>query len=208
MASRPCTLLLAVLCTLPAGAATDPLDTVRGFFSGSDSLSADFHQEVTDSTGQVQQVSDGKLWIQRPGRFRWNYETPYRQELVADGEYLWSYDADLEQVTVQPMDKVFGATPAMLLGGSEPLDEVFRVEAQPADGDTLHAVLTPRRDDSNVTAIHVWFENGLLTRLEAIDSLGNHTRFTFTHLVRNAEIDAGRFRFEPPEGTDVIGDPR
>lgn len=204
--------LFMLLCSClavirPAGAA-DTLETVRNFFSNIDSLQADFHQEVIDSNGQQQQVSDGKVWILRPGRFRWDYLTPYRQQIVADGERLWSYDEDLAQVTVQAMDTVLGATPAMLLSGGEPIDKVFRLEAQPAAGDTLHAQLTPRADDSNVTEIHVYFNKDILVRIEAIDSFGNHTAFAFTNLVRNAGVNAKRFRFVPPEGTDIIGDSR
>lgn len=203
--------LLAALVAVPAtgihAAAPDTLDTVRAFFANIDSLQADFHQQVIDSNGQQTQESRGKVWILRPGRFRWNYLTPYRQQIVADGERLWSYDEDLAQVTVQAMDTVLGATPAMLLSGGEPIDKVFELEAQPAAGNTLHALLTPRADDSNITEIHVYFNKDILARIEAIDSFGNHTVFGFSNLVRNAGLDAQRFRFVPPEGTDIIGDP-
>ncbi len=209
---RRMTLLVALLAVPGAGSHADTpdttgtLDTVRTFFANIDTLQADFHQEVIDSSGQQLQISDGKVWILRPGRFRWDYLTPYRQQIVADGERLWSYDEDLEQVTVQAMDTVLGATPAMLLSGGEPIDKVFELEAQPATGNTLHALLTPRADDSNIIEIHVYFNKASLTRIEAIDSFGNHTAFTFTNLVRNAKLDAKRFRFVPPEGTDIIGD--
>lgn len=196
-----------LLCSLAGVADTDDtLETVRAFFSGLHSLTADFHQEVIDANGLSQQVSDGRLWILRPGRFRWNYRTPYRQELVADGKRLWSYDADLAQVTVQAMDKVFSATPAMLLGGSAPLDEVFSLAALPEQDGELRARLIPRADDSGVVEILVWFRNGDLQRIEATDSFGNRTVFTFTHLQRNAAVDPERFRFVPPPGTDIIGD--
>ncbi|UCC55273.1 MAG: outer membrane lipoprotein chaperone LolA [Gammaproteobacteria bacterium] len=184
------------------------LDTVRGFFASIDSLQADFHQEVSDSSGRQLQVSDGKVWILRPGRFRWDYLSPYRQQIVADGERLWSYDEDLAQVTVQAMDTVLGATPAMLLSGGEPIDEVFQLQLQPPAGNTLHALLTPRSNDSNITEIHVYFENDILVRIEAIDSFGNHTAFSFSQLVRNIGLEASLFRFVPPEGTDIIGDTR
>lgn len=204
--------LLAALLVFPGAgshaATPGTLDTVRDFFAHIESLQADFHQSVIDSSGQQLQESNGKVWILRPGRFRWDYLTPYRQQIVADGERLWSYDEDLAQVTVQAMDTVLGATPAMLLSGGEPIDKVFRLEARPASGNTLHAVLTPRADDSSITAIHVYFEKDRLTRIEAIDGFGNHTTFAFTNLVRNAGLDAARFRFVPPEGADIIGDTR
>jgi outer membrane lipoprotein carrier protein len=204
--------LVAVLLAYPGtGSPADtpaPLDTVRSFFAGIESLQADFHQEVRDSSGQQIQVSDGKVWILRPGRFRWDYLKPYRQQIVADGERLWSYDEDLAQVTVQAMDTVLGATPAMLLSGGEPIDKVFRLELQPSAGNTLHALLTPRSNDSNITRIHVFFENDILVRIEAIDSFGNHTAFSFSALVRNTGLDPSLFRFVPPEGTDIIGGTR
>lgn len=199
-------LLLLALSGVTAATNNDTLQTVRAFFSGLDSLTADFHQEVTDANGLRQQISDGRLWILRPGRFRWDYRTPYHQELVADGERLWSYDADLAQVTVQAMDQVFSATPAMLLGGGTPLDEVFRLEALPDDGGEQHARLIPRSDDSTVEEIHVFFRDGDLQRLAATDSFGNRTVFAFSNLQRNAAVDPGRFRFVPPAGTDIIGD--
>jgi outer membrane lipoprotein carrier protein len=202
--------LLAALFVFPgAGSHADTpgtLDTVRNFFANIDSLQADFHQEVIDSSGQQLQVSDGKVWILRPGRFRWDYLSPYRQQIVADGERLWSYDEDLAQVTVQDMDTVLGATPAMLLSGGEPIDKVFQLKLQSSAGNTLHVLLTPRSDDSSITEIHVYFENDILTRIEAIDSFGNHTAFAFTRLVRNTGLEASLFRFVPPEGTDIIGD--
>jgi len=200
--------LVAVTGTGSFAGTPDTLETVRNFFAHIDSLQADFHQEVTDSSGQKLQVSDGKVWILRPGRFRWDYLTPYRQQIVADGERLWSYDEDLAQVTVQDMGAVLGATPAMLLSGAESIDKAFKLEAQPVDGNTLHALLIPRSDDSNITELHVYFKNEVLTRIKAIDSFGNHTTFAFTKLIRNAGLDASRFQFVPPEGTDVIGNTR
>ena len=199
---------IAVIPLLLAGSlasAADALQTVRTFFSDLHSLEADFHQEVIDSDGLQQQVSDGHMWILRPGRFRWDYESPYKQQIVADGQRLWSYDEDLAQVTVQPMDKVLSSTPAMLLSGSDPIDQVFRLEALPAAEGELHVRLKPRNDDSNITEIHLYFKNTVFSRLEARDRFGNTTLFAFTDLVRNAKLSEAVFRFEPPAGTDVIG---
>ena len=141
--SRCVRLLTAALCLawLPAVPADDSDTTVQAFFNELDTLQADFHQEVRDVDNTVQQVSDGKVWIQRPGRFRWDYASPYRQQQVSDGERLWSYDEDLEQVTVQPIGEVLSATPAMLLGGSQPLEVIFTVEPLSADGNREQVLL-------------------------------------------------------------------
>jgi outer membrane lipoprotein carrier protein len=204
----PLRLVLALtLCVAsPLATAGSAIDTAEAFFAGSHTLQADFHQQVINSEGKVQQDSSGHVWILRPGRFRWNYQTPYKQQLVADGRHLWSYDEDLAQVTVQPMDKVFSATPAMLLSGKEPLEKVFRMQEQPAHNGEQQVLLTPKSDDSNIIEIRLFFTNGTLSHLEARDKFGNTTSFTFTNLQRNAPVDDGLFHFVPPPDVDVVGD--
>ncbi|NNG13360.1 MAG: outer membrane lipoprotein chaperone LolA [Halobacteria archaeon] len=187
--------------------AQDDLDTVRRYFAELTSLQAGFHQKVVDADNILQQVSDGQMWIQRPGKFRWDYETPYRQQIVSDGKRLWSYDEDLEQVTVQPIDKVLSATPAMLLSGLQPVEEVFEMKAVPAAEGLLHVHLQPKSDDSNINEIHLYFVNDALTRIQALDGFGNTTIFDFTGLLRNTELETRQFNFEPPPGVDVVGEP-
>jgi outer membrane lipoprotein carrier protein len=195
-----------LLITTPLVQAQDALDTVRDFFAELSSLQAGFHQKVVDADNILQQVSDGQMWIQRPGKFRWDYETPYRQQIISDGHRLWSYDEDLAQVTVQPIDKVLSSTPAMLLSGLQPVEEVFEMEALPAADGLLHVRLQPRSDASNINEIHLYFVNEALARIEALDGFGNTTTFDFTGLLRNADLEAKLFHFEPPPGVDVVGE--
>ncbi|MGD8629946.1 MAG: outer membrane lipoprotein chaperone LolA [Gammaproteobacteria bacterium] len=191
--------LLLLSCT--TSHAEQPTEALRNFFAGLKTLQADFEQQVVDEYGRVQQSSRGHMWIMRPGRFRWDYEEPYRQQIVADGTRLWSYDEDLEQVTVQPADKVLTATPAMLLSGEQPLEQVFTLED---DGDSVR--LLPKTDDSNITALNLYLEAGVLQEITAQDSFGNTTTFRFSRLERNPSLAADLFVFVPPAGADVVGD--
>ena len=183
-----------------------PPDYFTEFFNDLDTLQADFDQQVMDGNRQLLQSSKGHMWIQRPGRFRWNYESPYRQQLVADGKHFWSYDEDLEQVTVQPAAEVITSTPAMLLSGGKPLESLFTIEPSSATEDSQSVVLVPKSDDSNVIRLSVHFTGKLLTRIDAEDSFGNTTLFSFTNMQRNSRLDSTLFSFTPPAGTDVIGD--
>jgi len=178
------------------------------FFNGLLTLQADFDQQVLDDNKELLQSSQGHMWIMRPGRFRWDYETPYRQQLVADGERLWSYDEDLEQVTVQPASELLTSTPAMLLSGDQPLELLFTITETAATAEQQTVTLIPKSDDSNVTRLHVHFSGKLLTRIDAEDSFGNTTLFSFTHLERNPQLDEKIFQFTPPAGADVIGNSR
>ncbi len=179
---------------------------VQSFFRDLQTLQADFDQQVIDDNGKLLQSSQGPMWIRRPGRFRWDYLTPYRQQIIADGEHLWSYDEDLEQVTVQPAAEVLTSTPAMLLSGDQPLEKVFLIEAAEMQGNEQHVRLVPRSDDSNIVELQLFFSTGMLARIEAQDSFGNTTIFSFTHLERNPKLDEDVFSFTPPAGADVVGD--
>jgi len=191
--------VLLLLCT--ATHAEQPTTALRNFFAGLETLQADFEQQVVDEDGRLQQSSQGHMWIKRPGRFRWDYEQPYRQQIVADGKRFWSYDEDLEQVTVQAAGEVLTATPAMLLSGEQPLEQVFTLED---DGDTVR--LLPKTDDSNITALNLYLKNGVLQQIRAQDSFGNTTTFRFSKLERNPPLPEDLFVFVPPAGADVVGD--
>ncbi len=197
---------LTLLLSAPGVQADTGPGYVQDFFNELHTLQADFDQQVVDSEQNIHQSSQGHMWIKRPGRFRWDYETPYRQQIVADGERLWSYDEDLEQVTVQKVSDVLTSTPAMLLSGGQPLEEVFVVEELTAGNSAGQVQLTPKSDDSNVTAITLYFDAGTLVRIRALDSFGNTTTFTFSNLERNHKLDAQIFRFTPPANADVVGD--
>ena len=197
---------LLILLLPVAVHAAQPPSHVTDFFAGLHTLQADFRQEVTDGNNKPLQSSEGHMWIKRPGRFRWDYETPYRQQLVADGKRLWSYDEDLEQVTVQKAADVLTSTPAMLLSGEEPLEKVFNIEEAKAEGNEQYVLLVPKSDDSNVTRIHLVFSGKVLIRIKADDNFGNTTVFSFTGFERNPVLDDSVFIFSPPAGADVVGD--
>jgi outer membrane lipoprotein carrier protein len=179
---------------------------MTNFFADLHTLQADFRQEVTDGNNILLQSSEGHMWIKRPGRFRWDYESPYRQQLVADGKHLWSYDEDLEQVTVQKAADVLTSTPAMLLSGEQPLGNVFNIEKVTAVDNEQHVVLVPKSDDSNVNRILLVFSGKVLLRIKADDNFGNATVFSFTDFDRNPALDDAVFVFTPPAGADVVGD--
>ena len=79
----------------------DLITAVEDFLDDVTTISGRFEQELIDADDAVVEESSGTLDIQRPGRFRWSYTEPYRQDLIADGTNLWSYDVDLEQVVNQ-----------------------------------------------------------------------------------------------------------
>lgn len=185
--------------------AADVLQDLRTLVEHTRSLQAEFAQTVEGSQTSQVLKSSGRLVLQRPGRFRWDYEMPYPQQIVADGKRIWIYDTELEQVTVRPLDEALGSAPSLLLSGGINLDESFRYAAIARSGDARWVELIPKEPDSNFEKIRLAFLDGKLETMELEDSFGQITRFGFSSVKLNPEVDPRMFQFVPPPGVDVIG---
>lgn len=192
--------------SLALAAEPSAIDSLKRFFAEADRYTARFEQVVLDEVGEPIQESRGRLWIERPDKFRWNYETPYEQQIVSDGERLWVYDEDLRQVTVRPLEGGLLDTPAVLLAGRGRLEDRFRIRESDVRNGLAWVTLTPKRRDSGFESVRIGFERGRLRMLEIMDSLGQTTRYTLRNGVENPRIAAGRFEFTPPPGVDVVGE--
>lgn len=198
-------LALALLALLPGALGAETAPVLDRFYAETQSLEGRFEQELVGRDGEALERSSGRFWLQRPGRFRWDYETPYEQRIVADGERLWVYEPELEQATVRPLREDAGDVPGLLLAGSGVPDELFELRSA-ALGDSGWVALDARSDDAGVTSVRIRFDAGLPQELEFTDALGQRTRIRFSGLRANAPAQAARFRFTPPPGTDVIGE--
>lgn len=194
------TLLMGGMAT--ALAASPEQQALAAYFESVDVLEGSFEQVTLDDNGVVVEHSDGVFAMERPNRFRWSYEEPYEQEIVGDGEMLWVYDVDLEQVTVRPLDEVLGFGPALLLSGDyNALVDTFYIETV-GDG---WLTLTPRESDWEFQSIRLRFVDDMPRVIEVDGGLGQATRLSLSNLRHNHRIEPGRFTFVPPPGVDVIG---
>lgn len=193
-----------LMCTVAtARAATSVLDE---FFNTLRSISAEFEQTVSNERGEIVQRSTGRLYILRPGKFRWEYDSPYHQLIVSDGIRYWVYDEDLEQVTVHPLDETLSGTPAQLLSSNEPLEAHFAIHEIPGTGPT-RMELVPIAPETNYQKLLLSFNGTTLATMEIHDSFGQVTFLALHHLQRNPRLDADLFSFTPPPGVDVVGRP-
>ena len=199
---------LAALLTASAVLAQDgdAVARVDAYLASVRTLSADFSQTVRGRDGNVADRASGRLSLSRPDRFRWDYQKPYVQTIVADGEKLWLYDSDLDQVTVRPLEQGLGSTPAMLLSGSGKVGDAFASDGVQAQGDWTWCRLRPKQDGSDFEQVSLAFDKrGELAAMELRDKLGQSTVIEFGSVRRNPQLDASLFRFQPPPGADVIG---
>ena len=199
---------LVVIAMLSWAPEVQAANDLQRFFNDVQSYTAKFSQVVLDESFNLLQESSGTLWIQRPDKFRWDYDIPFEQHIVGDGERIWVHDVELQQVTVRRVSGGLGATPALLLAGRGKLDENFSVNSLGLQGQLEWTQLIPKNKDGGYEEIRVGFENGRIRILEMIDSFGQTTRIALRDATENVEINAGKFVFEPPPGTDVVGETR
>jgi outer membrane lipoprotein carrier protein len=197
-------LFLLVIFSVTAEASA--IDRFKTFVRTTQSARANFEQKVYDRDRKLVQESKGSFVFLRPGRFRWVYEKPVDQLIVGDGERVWIYDRDLNQVTVRRISKALGSTPAALLAGSSDIDKAFELaDAGERDGlEWLEA--KPRDKDAGFERIRMGFGVAGVQAMELVDNFGQTTFLRFSGLVRNPKVDAAEFRFEPPKGADVLGE--
>lgn len=196
--------VVASACALLAPADAASLDQLRSFLTHTTSARGEFVQRVLARPGSAQPVSSGSFVFQRPGKFRWSYDKPYEQLIVADGARLVLYDRDLNQVTIRKLGAALPSSPASILFGSNDFDKEFEVsDAGTRDG--LEWVQArPRAKDSTFERIEIGFRDGLPQAMRLADNFGQVTELTFGKVERNPKLDATAFTFTPPKGADVL----
>jgi len=197
-----CILLLAVSgSALAQGSAISQL---KAFLKASSSLSAEFKQVTFNQAGQASQTSTGQFYLSRPGKFRWNYQKPFSQEIVSNSGKVWFYDVDLEQVTVKQLDDSLGSTPALLLTGEVDIDEKFNLEEQGSEEDLDWIRLSPKNEESGFKYILIGLNHGQIGGMELSDNFGQLTRIYFSNIKLNPALKDTLFNFTPPKGVDVF----
>ena len=194
-------IFMALATTLAQASATQDL---HRFFNQVQRYQARFTQVTVDEEKKPIQESSGNLWIERPGKFRWNYSAPFEQQIVGDGKQVWVYDVELKQVAVRGMQGALGATPAILLAGKGNLETVFTNKDLGREGALDWVQLKPKKKDGGFEDLRIGFEKGKIRNLEMVDGFGQTTRVTLHDAQENAAIGAEKFNFKPPVGVDVI----
>lgn len=202
-------LMLAGVLSLSMGsvqAEEDAVSRLNQFVAEVSEFQAMFTQTVVDSEGNIMEQADGEFLLSRPGKFRWDYVTPYPQQIVADGQRIWFYDEDLEQITVKSQDETLADTPAGLLSGKSMPEDAYNITAVEKDDDLQWVELTPKDAESNFQRVQLGFDETGLQQMLMTDAFDQQTNLQFTEVKINPSLAADRFNFIPPAGVDVVGD--
>jgi outer membrane lipoprotein carrier protein len=195
--------VLLVLCGVAFAAHADAVDSLREFVRDVKTGKAQFTQTVTSPDGAKKKTSSGSFEFARPNRFRFAYTKPFEQTIVADGQKVWIYDADLNQVSSRKLSAAIGATPAALLAGGN-LEKDFELSALPAQDGLEWAAAKPKAKESAFDKLKVGFRGKELAAVEIVDSFGQRSHLQFSQFRPNVPAAADAFKFVAPKGADVI----
>jgi outer membrane lipoprotein carrier protein len=198
--------LAAALVASGIAAAAEPRTILERFSQGLEGLDGRFSQRVFDADGRLTEETGGRVALSAPRLFRWEYEAPFPQLIVADGDHVWVYDPDLEQVQVRKQSLEEQQSPLAALIDPAELERQFTVSAAASDGALDWIVLTPKDDEAQIESARLAFEGVELRRMTMADALGQRTEIRFENWQRNPAFARGTFVFVPGPGVDVIGE--
>jgi outer membrane lipoprotein carrier protein len=178
---------------------------LEDFLANTRTLEAIFQQTLRTHDGEVLQQTEGEFYLDRPGKFRWNYRSPYEQVIVSDGERIWIYDVDLRQVTVQKQSAGLPATPMALLEDSSTLHKNFIVSPLDDNDGVYRLKLQSKTKESDFGEIIVGLDANGLRFMQLHDQFEQVTDIVFSDVDINKTLAKELFEFTPPEGVDVFG---
>ena len=192
-----------MLAFAAVAAQADAVDTLREFIRDVKTGRAQFTQTVSSPDGAKKKTSSGSFEFARPNRFRFAYAKPFEQLIVADGQKVWIYDADLNQASSRKFSAALGATPAALLAGGS-LDKDFELAPQPAKDGLDWAQATPKLKDGAFKSLRIGFRGKELAAIEIVDAFDQRSLLQFSQFAAGVAFAPDAFRFTPPAGADVI----
>jgi outer membrane lipoprotein carrier protein len=207
LVSGPIMVVLGLSFFFASSVQADPesLQRLHDKLQGMHSFQAEFTQTVLDGSGSMMQTTRGEIAVKRPGLLYWEVYAPLEQLVVSDGVKLWSYDPDLEQVTVQAVDQRLSQTPAMMLSGEvDGLSDSYEIDGTQLNDKVWQFQLTPKGQDSLFEQLKLTFSGDRLVQMHLADSLGQRSSLEFSNIKMNPKLKDEIFSFVPPEGVDVI----
>jgi outer membrane lipoprotein carrier protein len=182
---------------------------VQGQYDAHGDFKADFVQESLVKSLGRKQVSEGVVFFKKPGKMRWNYQKPFKQEIVSDGKTLWSYRPEEKQVLVSPMSQAAqGKVPSTFLAGLGNLKLDFQVRwgTEPTPQDNYFLELTPNELQGSLEKLFLLIDREKYRILQAkiLDAMGNTTQISFSKTQFDTRLPDSLFTFTPPKGVEVF----
>lgn len=187
----------------------DGISELNTFVNNVSSMSSEFSQIVLDKKGLKLQDVEGVMLFKRPNKFRWDYLKPYQNQIISDGDRLYMYDQDLRQVSINPITKVAGSTPLLIIAGKN-VEKYFmlkNIEEQANNEFNLNfkwVEAIPKEEGSGFSKVILGLTENKLSMMKIIDAFEHTTTITFKNAKYNVSLIDNDFLFKTPSGVDVV----
>ena len=187
-----------------ASQAAPDVALLQGYLQKLNSYQANFQQQRYSVGRKLLDTSSGQFVLKRPNHFIWQTYAPFEQQIISDGQSMWTVDVDLEQIIINDIDENLENAPIFLLARDEvDLTTLFNVERQQTEEAEIF-VLTPIDASGNFERIRLGFKDQIFDSLELYDSLGQLTLITMTNKRNNPVLGTGMFQYQPNQEYDII----
>jgi outer membrane lipoprotein carrier protein len=186
------------------------VERVQKRYDAASDFRAHFSQTLTNPTFKRKSALSGEVLLKKPGKMRWNYQTPDVKMYLADGAHLWLYEPEDKQAFKQELKSSQLPTALAFLTGKGKLSEEFEIafSSQPAWGTARDYVLAlhPRQAQPQVKEITfvVDPETFLVRESVLVDGQGNINDMLFSDIKIGTGLSDSTFRWSPPSGVRVI----
>jgi outer membrane lipoprotein carrier protein len=187
----------------------DGISDLNAFVNNVSSMSSEFSQVVLDKKGLKLQDVEGVMLFKRPNKFRWDYLKPYQNQIISDGDRLFMYDQDLRQVSINPIAKVAGSTPLLIIAGKN-IEKYFtlrNIEDQVANEMNQNikwVEAVPKEEGAGFSKVILGLTENKLSVMKIVDAFEHITTISFKNAKYNVTLVDNDFLFKLPTGVDVV----
>jgi outer membrane lipoprotein carrier protein len=187
----------------------DGISDLNAFVNNVSSMSSEFSQVVLDKKGLKLQDVEGVMLFKRPNKFRWDYLKPYQNQIISDGDRLFLYDQDLRQVSINPIAKVAGSTPLLIIAGKN-IEKYFTLRniEDPVANEMNQSIkwveAIPKEEGAGFSKVILGLTENKLSVMKIVDAFEHITTISFKNAKYNVTLVDNDFLFKFPTGVDVV----
>ena len=187
----------------------DGISDLNAFINNISSMSSEFSQVVLDKKGLKLQDVEGVMLFKRPNKFRWDYLKPYQNQIISDGDRLYMYDQDLRQVSINPIAKVAGSTPLLIIAGKN-IEKYFTLKNiddqvnNEGNQNIKWVEAVPKEEGAGFSKVILGLTENKLSVMKIVDAFEHTTTISFKNAKYNVTLVDNDFLFKLPTGVDVV----
>ncbi|MBI4356997.1 MAG: outer membrane lipoprotein chaperone LolA [Gammaproteobacteria bacterium] len=199
--------LLLSACAFPVTAGDEASQRLQTLLTGIASYHSPFSQTLYNEKGEILQSTKGTFYLKKPAQFRWETFSPFKQILISNGKTFWNYEVELEQVTIEPTERILQETPIAVLSYGGHIEDYFDIKPSAAHAEWFQLFPKQKKSKELFDHIELQFINKGIREMKIIDKLGQNSHIIFYDPKMNLPLLDTTFRLEIPKGVDVVTNP-